>query len=760
MRLILLNGIVAQIGQGIKDVFFWILYTILKALCYVVDLCQLLVKKLAGIDTSGMLWGDKVVSGAEDSSTVTGDLVEIIIRSDIVRNLFISLLVLGIILLLIVTFVAIWKSEWDFGKDGNSKTKTINSALKALFNFIAVPVIAFFGIFVGNALLRAIDGATGGSNEKSMTSFVLSSAFSDACRYNYRYEGDNNAWVNANLTVYYEKDSEGNFVLDESGNRKVTGQGILNYFRSSNGDVQVDQILDAFKNDHTISKDKVSSAKYRIYNSDGTEATEYTEALVEGKFTFTFDNGDLVTMFFDNSKINYILIYIVLFFMIKAMLTITFGLVKRLYYVVILFIISPPIVAMAPINDKALGSWRSAFISNLCSAFVTIGIYNIFLSIYPAFEKIKFPGVGSFVNFFVSLLMISVGLMCIDSISGMIAKWFGVGELYSDSTDKGKSIWGGAFSRAGSGFKPLTMGLGAVGKAGQFVTTARYEGLGAAAKNLKTDTTGAIKGAFDKTPISTMYKASGMTEGLKTFKDDSKHKQTLGVKDIVKGREEARISAAKSADSYLSKLGLDPATMGGLDRKHAYNDIINSKDAGQRNKFLGIKNKIAEIEKVAEKDRNPQQVEDLKKLKSDMTKYSKERQERFLNEQGYIDSYENEKKLGSTWASTRRLVRDKNGMAQTAGAAQKAEATKDAIAKQTAKNDAEAELVKKEIQNANAKIVEANKAKTKAEAEEILKTTKESVQELKKRISDTKALDKANKKLDQILDNLNRKGKK
>lgn len=758
MRLILLNGIVAQIGQGIKDVFFWILYTILKALCYVVDLCQLLVKKLAGIDTSGMLWGDKVVSGAEDSSTVTGDLVEIIIRSDIVRNLFISLLVLGIILLLIVTFVAIWKSEWDFGKDGNSKTKTINSALKALFNFIAVPVIAFFGIFVGNALLRAIDGATGGSNEKSMTSFVLSSAFSDACRYNYRYEGDNNAWVNANLTVYYEKDSEGNFVLDESGNRKVTGQGILNYFRSSNGDVQVNQILDAFKNDHTISKDKVSSAKYRIYNSDGTEATEYTEALVEGKFTFTFDNGDLVTMFFDNSKINYILIYIVLFFMIKAMLTITFGLVKRLYYVVILFIISPPIVAMAPINDKALGSWRSAFISNLCSAFVTIGIYNIFLSVYPAFEKIKFPGVGSFVNFFVSLLMISVGLMCIDSISGMIAKWFGVGELYSDSTDKGKSIWGGAFSRAGSGFKPLTMGLGAVGKAGQFVTTARYEGLGAAAKNLKTDTTGAIKGAFDKTPISTMYKASGMTEGLKTFKDDSKHKQTLGVKDSMKGLRQAN----KSAINDFKSLGKD---LGVSARKKSVNGILNNQDYQNYVKNEGIVKKYAgQWAKLTSEQR-----QEKMKAKKYMQGLSKAEIQTRKKQQDFVDTYDTVKKTGGRGLNIlphKFLVQDGknfNMIRQQQGAKlgkANAEATKDAIAKQTAKNDAEAELVKKEIQNANAKIVEANKAKTKAEAEEILKTTKESVQELKKRISDTKALDKANKKLDQILDNLNRKGKK
>ena len=112
MNISLLNGVVSEIVQAIKDFFFGILYWILKALCYVVDLCQILVKKLAGIDVDGLMFGNEIVNGSESSSTVTGDIVEILLRSDIVRNLFISLLVLGIILLLIVTFVGVCKTEW------------------------------------------------------------------------------------------------------------------------------------------------------------------------------------------------------------------------------------------------------------------------------------------------------------------------------------------------------------------------------------------------------------------------------------------------------------------------------------------------------------------------------------------------------------------------------------------------------------------------------------------------------------------------
>lgn len=549
MSLSLLNGFVGDIVQGIKEFFYGILYAILKALCYVIDLCQILVKKLAGIEVDGMLFNGQVVNGSESSTTVTGDIVEALIRTDVVRNLFISLLVLGIILLLIVTFVGVWKSEWEFGKEGNSKSKIINASMKALFNFIAVPVIAMFGIFVGNALLRAIDGATKGDENKSITSFVLSSAFADACVYNYRFEGNNNQWVNANLQVVYEKDSEGNIVYDANGDPVMKYQGILNLFKDSRQDVHVDEILEAFQNNQKISKKTVEDGKYRIFSYDGEVNEKYTQILLAGEFKFSFDDSDLVGMFFDNSKINYILMYIILFFMIKAMLTITFGLVKRLYYVVILFIISPPIVAMSPINDKALGSWRSAFIKNLCSAFVTIGIYNIFLSIYPIFKKISFPGVGNFVNFFVQLLMISVGLMTINSISSKLSDIFGVGDVYSESVNKdGKSLWGGAFEMAGSGFKPFTFGAQVIGKGVQYGMTAKYMGLGAAVKQMGKDATGAI----NKTPVGDFMAGSGAKNVLSQAKTNH---GILHSDDAKNYREDKQIDKIHSkAGTELVKL--------------------------------------------------------------------------------------------------------------------------------------------------------------------------------------------------------------
>lgn len=635
-----------DLAGHLRDLWYGLLYWILERLCRIIDLCQGLVKKLAGIDAEGMLYDGQLINGSESSNTVTGDIVEVIIRSDIVRNLFISLLVLGVILLLIVTFVGVWKTEWDFGKDGNSKTKIINASLKALFNFIAVPVIAFFGIFVGNALLRAIDGATKGDTNSTMTSFVLSSAFSDASRYTYKNEGNNAAWINANLQVVYETDETGNKVTDENGNFIVKAQGILNLFKDSKQDVRTDEILDAFQNNTVLTQKTVQEGKYRIFNSDGSVDARYTSSLEAGEFKFTFDDSTLVSMFFDNSKINYILIYIILIFMIKAMLTITYGLVKRLYYVVILFIISPPIVAMSPINDKALGSWRSMFISNVCSAFVTIGIYNIFLSIYPAFTKITFPNVGNFVNFFVQLLMISVGVMIINELSGEIAKLFGVKDVYSESVGKdGKSLWGGAFKTAGSGFKPFTIGAQAVGKGVQYGMTAKYQGLGAATKQMLGD----AKGALSKTPLGDFAKGTGVSGVVKTGGDIHKFRKDMGISEVKKavktGRKNAKQASAdafekendaiRNIDEYGTRLGLlDPQnTTAGVSALNA-----DRRHVEDRERFMSLYNRAKELKN--KKDLTPDEIKERDDLKAEIMKIKATERYRYLTEQKYLESVE------------------------------------------------------------------------------------------------------------------------
>ena len=150
------SGLWAFIGR----IFYAI---VIIAIGRLADICQLIFRKLAGISSTGVNM---------DGNIVEGDIVLAFIQSSIVRNLFFSLLILAIIILIITTFVAVIKTE--FNKDGNNnKRKVIKNAFRGIANFLLVPIICMFGIIISNALLRAIDGATGGGENSTLSSQIF-----------------------------------------------------------------------------------------------------------------------------------------------------------------------------------------------------------------------------------------------------------------------------------------------------------------------------------------------------------------------------------------------------------------------------------------------------------------------------------------------------------------------------------------------------------------------------------------------------------
>ena len=556
------GNIINSFLQLIYRVLWWILMLLKK----VFDFCYTLVRKIAGIDTY-YYKGNEMGAGAENG-TVTGDIIEVILKTDIVRNLLISLLVLGVILLIIITFVGIWKTEWDFGKDGNSKTKVINGAFRALINFIAVPVITFFGIFVGNALLRAIDSITRGSADLSMSNLAMNSLLYNAVRADHEDKSENGAILRANID-------------NENGN------SIYLYFANANGDIDTTAILEAFKTNRQL-----KSKSYVVYDSDDdlVDEGELNRIIARGELVFSVENEELVDLFFDKGEVNYLAGYLALIFMLKSMLTITYGLVKRIFYMLMLFIVSPPVVALTPINDKILGNWRQLFIKNACCAFVTLGLYNIFMSIYPILNDITiFPASYGTLNMFTSLLFICVGLLTIDELASALNNLFGFSDLKSMSVDKsGKSLWGGAFGMAGKALKPATLPLKAAGAATKFFTDARYKGWKQAGAELGANAWNGIKntakGAVNAGPLQELWSNSGMTavkdkngnivkKGAFTdFQDVKKQIKDYNFGDLAVARRNAIKEARNSFDE-------DAAILGGVPKGVSRDDFVKNVQA-------------------------------------------------------------------------------------------------------------------------------------------------------------------------------------
>lgn len=532
------------IVQGILEAISKGLFKIMQGLIWICDFCLKLFRKLVGLDEYYF-----------DGVKTEGDIVEMLLQTDIVRNIFISLLVLGVILLLMTTFLAIWKKV-----ENESPSKTINISLRALFNFIAVPVICLVGIFVGNALLRAIDGATGQKGEAGISGTIYSSMYSNALRGQHRFSGKNNAIIQANLKTYVV-DVKGNIVDGKNTPDVDAGEslvsGIYTLFVDSNGEIDTDTILKYFEQNKKIDK------SYRFFSASGydLDVDGLNAQIQEGTLTFSYDNDDMLDVFFDYTRMNFLITGLILVILTKAMLSMTYALVKRLFYIVLLFIVSPPVVAMAPINDKALGNWRGLLVNNITTGYVTIALYNIFMSIFPIFRKITLFSKGSLgiENYVVSLLFVCVGLLTIDELSKALSKALGLGDL---SPDDGWADWKKAFKRAGKTVgAPLKLPATVIGKGVQYANISKYagggkNGLNAVAEQLKKDAKEAGKRVSNIGPVGSFVEGFNTNSGIKKYKDDIKTIKTeKGVKDVKKSYNSTMKDISKQFNKAQSDLG-------------------------------------------------------------------------------------------------------------------------------------------------------------------------------------------------------------
>lgn len=756
------------IADGIGSVLFWIV----RMGVWVVNICETFARKLVGLDTY-YYNGQLIDANTNSGTTITNDILEVLVRSDVVRNLFLSLLALAIVLLIIVTFVSVWKTEWNFEKDGNSKSKVINAAFKALFNLIAVPVIAFFGIIVGNALLRAIDGVTSGNAERNMGTLIMTSLMTEDCIRASVGDSRSQALINANLGTF-EYNGE-------------TVQGFMELFvKSGTGEIDSQAILNAFNSGQTIKWNIIQNYRFNKpdwkWGFDGyiDHVNNKIEKCVQTQtdFVFTFYPGTggsstdpLLKLMFDSWGINYFVGYMIMYFMISSMLKITFAIVKRLFYTVILFVVCPPIIALAPLNPKPFEEWKKIFISYLCCAYVTIAIYNIFLTIYPLFEGISLIGGTGFERFFEKMLFIAVGLITINDLSGEIAKALGVGELYSSSVDKnGKSLWSGAFKTAGSGFKPITDIGKATGKAIQYGNIQKYAGANAMWKQMGEDAKDSILGKKNKdgvreggllgkgTLLGSARDGSGFDKALSPYLKTKQFRDENMVGATEKAYSEAEEHAQKSfIESYNDYAKANNKKMIDAKSEDAFKEAKAAFDAddlrksaddveARKERYDEAKKTFDKLMKIKPKRRTKQQREqlaDANKIMND--NIFKDEELKLVAMRNDLDNAEALRNSSAT-----ALIRNKNGLIENP---QAVEAAKDALTRQSAQIDAEQNAEMEKILSEHEKAIETAISTSSNDA------LKEQAAEIKK-IRQNALEEKDIKRLEKMLEDINSKLKK
>lgn len=148
-----------------------VIYFLYASFISLIDLIQLLFRKLAGLDVYYV-----------DGHPVTGDIVTNFIQGILGINMgsasdtmdysplvtvFWSFVIFGVIVCFVATLVAIVKSHYSYNeKSAKGPLPIVATAGKALVNIFIVPIIVVFGLWLSQAILTALDDITTTGNDE------------------------------------------------------------------------------------------------------------------------------------------------------------------------------------------------------------------------------------------------------------------------------------------------------------------------------------------------------------------------------------------------------------------------------------------------------------------------------------------------------------------------------------------------------------------------------------------------------------------
>lgn len=480
----LLDNITGSIGK--------FLYRSFGALfCLVIDWIQDIFRSLAGLEPIKI---GGVTHGVEDGDKY--DIVFYLLQTDIVQDIFFSMVTFSLILMFLMTGLAIIRNSYQ------EKPKPIGdivmNVFKGLLGMILIPIACLAGLMFGNVILQAVDaGTTFNGATKASSNLFLSAAYdANICR------AESHTWGDTNR------------LRQERFEKLIFNTNFDDYLESL-GESEL-----------------LTSGKEGLCDAEDWErlADYIDEAFVSGNIVFDFGIDETLTPYdqwqvdvcYNLFDINYIIFVVGGCLMIGFLFKMCFGMISRIFKLTFDFVLIPVVMAMMPFDGgKAAGSWKGDFVKNTVVAYSTVGALNLYYSILPIVNKIEFTwgNISVLFDSVLKLVLCIVGLFSANSIISSVGGWFQTGDLLAE----GKNV----FSTYKDGLKKVTDSVGKVTK-----TTGKFIGAGMAGAKDKTGfgkVTGFLGGGLAGTAGAALNKAAeggvinsyfqGLAEGEKNIKD-------------------------------------------------------------------------------------------------------------------------------------------------------------------------------------------------------------------------------------------------
>lgn len=172
------------IGDFFKELLNLIpklVYLLYTAFISLIDLLQLLFRKLAGLDVYYVngepIGGDLVtnfIQGILGIGSRYGSSSDFADRTDYsaLSTVFWSFVIFGLVVCFVSTLIAIFKSHYTYNeKSAKGPMPIVASAGKAVINMVAVPLIVVLGLWLSQAILTALDSFTSTTSDSIVSIF-------------------------------------------------------------------------------------------------------------------------------------------------------------------------------------------------------------------------------------------------------------------------------------------------------------------------------------------------------------------------------------------------------------------------------------------------------------------------------------------------------------------------------------------------------------------------------------------------------------
>ncbi|MBQ7452674.1 MAG: hypothetical protein IJS68_00165, partial [Clostridia bacterium] len=295
--------------EWILEHLVWLLYFIIKFALNIVDFVHYFIQRLIGID----FWNNP---SANLTDLTESDILFKFLLSDVVINVFKYMLVIGLLLLILFSIVAIVKADYagasneggmkrkpdgSTGGPYNNKKGILVKALKAIALVILVPLMTIFGLLASNAVLASILNAIQPENNTLTLGgqIFVASAYSASRYRNYVDEGQRYVasydYTFAYNAYEYRDDVNGRTYYYYV---PVDGTGTIYEVYNDDTNTFVDSASSAFFSTATADTDAtdsihryfMSGSNFRVYKLADYE-TDKSSYYLDEAAEATFENG-------------------------------------------------------------------------------------------------------------------------------------------------------------------------------------------------------------------------------------------------------------------------------------------------------------------------------------------------------------------------------------------------------------------------------------------------------------------------------------